>query len=106
MNCFEKNTKGSRVRLLVRIILDVLVLIIALSGPWWLALSFAVFLLFFLGTYEVVLVGLLIDSMYTGGATQSIWGAYKYTAILFVLISVSCFFSPFMRGRNRSSATY
>lgn len=106
MTHFEQNTKGSQVRLIMRIILDVLVLITALAGPWWLALGFAVFLLFFFEAYEMVLVGILLDSLYAGGVSQSILGAYKYTAILCILVSVSCLFSPFMRGGGSTSATY
>jgi hypothetical protein len=106
MTYHANKKRALHIRIFSRIILDILIVVIALAGPWWLALFGSFFLIFFFKAYELIVIGILLDSMYTRLLPHNIFGAYTYTVILCVLISFSSFFAPFMRKDESWSGTY
>ena len=60
--------KAEKENLILRIAYDLLLLIITIFFPWWVSLSFALLsTIFYKNFFEVIFVGLWIDSMHTNG---------------------------------------
>lgn len=82
----------------MRFAFDMLVLFITFLCPWWLAVGLALLLIIFFKSYEVILCGLILDSMYANGNTFSKFGEYLYTATMLFSISISWLVAPYIRG--------
>lgn len=97
MTTFDQHIYKSHVHSVLRIVLDILLIVSALIGPWWLALLIALILIFFFGAYEALLAGLLLDSMYNNGSVTGLFGAYRFTIILCISISISSLLAPYVK---------
>lgn len=95
-----KNT--SHLRVAVRIFVDFFLLVAVFVGPWWFAFTIAFILILFFGVHEVVLIGVILDSLYSSGTIYRWLGEYTFTATLCLLISFSYFISPYIRGVGNS----
>ena len=87
--------------LVVRIFLFCFVILLAITGPWWLSFGLATVLLLFFKYYEVVLGGLVLDILFAGGESFLDIGDFLFTTILLLLVSFSLLF--LQRFRSISS---
>jgi len=70
--------------MLKRVLFGIFLIIVAFSLPWWCSVGLSIVgLFFFENLYEVIVVGIIIDSLY--GKNWEIFGWYFiFTLILFV----------------------
>lgn len=61
-------------------------LLLAILCPWWITFLFALYILFHYPAYEVILAGVLIDTLYGGGT--EFWGVPFFATILFTIVAV------------------
>jgi hypothetical protein len=68
-----------------RIIFSIVLIILAFVAPWWIGFILALAgLFYFKGLYEVIAVGIILDSLY--GASFSIFG-FNFVFTAFFLIA-------------------
>jgi len=92
--------------MVVRIILTITISVIALIFPWWVALLFATILIFCRETYEMLIVGIILDSIYNK-ATSNLWISYFFfTALIFLIIGLANIIRPRIQGITRKVTTY
>jgi hypothetical protein len=58
----------------------------AIVLPWWVAFALVLYMLFRYPAYEVFVAGILIDTLYGGGA--EFWGTPFFATILFTTVAV------------------
>lgn len=68
--------------LTLRIALVVAAVACALLGPWWLTLVLALVPLVWLGAYEAVFAGLVLDVLFAPGFAGGVYGEYLFTGAL------------------------
>lgn len=83
--------QSSRMTLIVRAVTDVLFIILAITAPWWLTLPVGFVLLFCLGSYELILAGILMDTMHAADTSFLPGGEFLFTIIFLIGISVLYF---------------
>lgn len=94
---FKKNsTTFSKV--LLRIVLFLLVITTAFTGPWWFSFGFAAVLIILADQYEVILGGIILDIIFADEGFSLPVGDFIFTSILLVLVSVSWALSHQIRG--------
>ena len=82
-----------------RWLVDVAVFILAFVAPWWLSYLVALGGVFLFRRYvEIVILGILVDALYSGPV---VWfGNFPYTMTLFslVILMLSTYLKPFLRS--------
>jgi hypothetical protein len=74
---------------ILRVTFDVMLLAISILAPWWVAFSFAIFLILFKKSFEAVLAGVILDTIYSNNANGVFFGDFFYTSILLTLATFS-----------------
>jgi hypothetical protein len=77
---------------MLRIILNILLFFIIISSPWWVSVLFAVLILYYLKSFnEIVLFGLVMDIYY--GKFSSVFhiSEYRFTVLFLILLLLSFF---------------
>lgn len=75
-----------------RIILEILLFLFIVALPWWLSVPFALFILYYLKSFnEIILFGLIMDIFYGKVSPTFHILNYQFTLLFFVFL-VSSFF--------------
>ena len=84
------------------IILDILLLLVIIICPWWGSVIFALFLLYYLKSFnEIILFGLVIDIYYSHFSLSFNIFDYRFTLIFLVLLLSSFFIKKRLKFYNR-----
>ncbi len=86
-----------KIKIIIRILLDILLIVVAITFKWWVTLAFAFFLIFFNKQHEAVIAGLILDIIYGNNTFyKTFFGEYLYTSILLIFVSISFFKSRYI----------
>lgn len=78
---------------------DCVVFVLAFIAPWWLPCIVALGAAFFFRRYiELVILGIIIDSLYNGPAIWFMQFPYAVTLCTFVAFLVIHYLKPFLRS--------
>jgi hypothetical protein len=74
---------------ILRVTFDAMLLAMSILAPWWAAFSFTIFLILFKKSFEAVLAGVILDTIYSNNANGAFFGDFFYTSILLILTTLS-----------------
>lgn|GEM_PF-4189048 len=80
---------------MVRLACDLTVFVLALVAPWWLAVPIGLALMLFLGAYETIVIGFIIDSIQPASLGTAYVGDFLFTVIFLVAATVTLFLRRF-----------
>jgi len=85
--------------LYIRIVTDAVVILTAFAAPWWLAVIVAIAGAFYFQRYvELVVIGIIIDSLYNGPAGWFGGFPFAFTLVALVLYLIFGYAKTFLRA--------
>jgi hypothetical protein len=83
---------------MLRFIVDSIIIVSAFLFPWWVAMIFALIAVFyFTSYYEIVVLGIIIDSLYNASVPHFLGFHYMLTLVSIIVL----FISMYIRERLR-----
>ena len=84
------------------IILDILLFLFVVTCPWWVTVLFALVILYYLKSFnEIVLFGLLMDIYYGRFSPSFHVTDYKFTLLFLILLVSSLFIKKRLKFYNK-----
>ncbi len=87
MTFFRSDTERPHAHLVLRLTMDMLLLLAALAGPWWLTCILGALLIIILHAYEAVVGAFVFDSIHASSVSLLPVGEFVLTIFFLVLTS-------------------
>lgn len=85
-----------------RLILNILLFLFIITCPWWVSVLFALFILYYLRTFnEIILYGLVMDILYGRFSPHFHLFDYKFTLFFLLLLLSSLFIKKRLKFYSR-----
>lgn len=98
----QKQKRTNTKKTSLRVLLFLCCVLFVFIAPWWVAFTVSISLLMYYRWYEMVVIGLMLDALFTVPEYFYFKTAFPFTALLLVCISVVWFLSLYIGGTHNS----